>query len=91
MIIHNVSSCYRQCYNKEPWTFKKGKTGASLVVQGLRSPAPSAGGPGSIPDPGTRSHMLQLRIGMLQKMDPTCHNEKILPGTTKTQPGQIYG
>ena len=60
------------------------------MVQWLRSPAPNAGGPGSIPGQGTRAHMLQLRVGMLQKMDPICHNEKILPATTKTQCGQIY-
>ena len=42
------------------------------------------------PGQGTRAHMLQLRVGMLQKMDPTCHNEKILPATTKIQCGQRY-
>ncbi|TEA29277.1 hypothetical protein DBR06_SOUSAS14810096, partial [Sousa chinensis] len=36
-------------------------TGISLVVQWLRLHAPSAGGPGSIPGQGTRSHMLQRR------------------------------
>ena len=35
--------------------------GTSLVVQWLRLCAPNAGGPGSIPNQGTRSHMLQLR------------------------------
>ena len=34
----------------------------SLVVQWLRLRAPSAGGLGSIPGRGTRSHMLQLKI-----------------------------
>ena len=33
--------------------------GTSLVVQWLRLHAPSAGGLGSIPGQGTRSHMLQ--------------------------------
>ena len=32
-------------------------TGTSLVVQWLRLHAPKAGGPGSIPGQGTRSHM----------------------------------
>ena len=32
------------------------------MVQWLRLHAPSAGGLGSIPDRGTRSHMLQLKI-----------------------------
>ena len=36
--------------------------GTSLVVQWLRLRAPSAGGLGSIPGRGTRSHMLQLKI-----------------------------
>ncbi|TEA41399.1 hypothetical protein DBR06_SOUSAS7910076, partial [Sousa chinensis] len=34
----------------------------SLVVQWLRLHAPNAGGPGLIPDWGTRSHMPQLKI-----------------------------
>ena len=36
--------------------------GISLVVQWLRFCAPNAGGPGSIPRQGTRSHVLQLKI-----------------------------
>ena len=32
-------------------------TGTSLVVQWIRLYAPNAGGPGSIPGQGTRSHM----------------------------------
>ena len=47
--------------------------GTSLVAQGLRLLAPNAGGLGSIPDQGTRSHMLQL---------------KLLHATTKTQDSQ---
>ena len=35
----------------------------SVVVQGLRLCARNAGGPGSIPGQGTRSHVLQLRPG----------------------------
>ena len=41
--------------------FKNYESGTSLVVQGLRLWAPSAGGPGSIPGQGARSHTLQLR------------------------------
>ena len=37
-------------------------SGISLVVQWLRLCAPNAGGPGSIPGQGTRSHVLQLKI-----------------------------
>ena len=53
------------------------------MVQWLRLYASNAGGPGSIPGQGTKSHMLQLRVSMVQlkiprvttKMeDPTCHS-----------------
>ena len=40
--------------------------GTSLVVLWLRLHAPNAGGLGSVPCQGTRSHMLQLRVCMLQ-------------------------
>ena len=55
---------------------------ASLVVQWLRLQAPHAGGRDSIPDQGTRSHVLQLRVHMPQL--------KIPPATTKTQYRHIY-
>ena len=45
--------------------------GTSLVVQWLKLHAPSAGGLGSIPGQGTRSHMLQLRVLMPQLKDHT--------------------
>ena len=35
--------------------------GTSLVIQWLRLQDPNAGGLGSVPGQGTRSHMLQLR------------------------------
>ncbi|TEA32830.1 hypothetical protein DBR06_SOUSAS4210155 [Sousa chinensis] len=37
-----------------------------MVVQWVRLRDPSAGAPGLIPGRGTRSHMLQLRVGVLQ-------------------------
>ena len=40
---------------------KKINLGTSLVVQWLRLCAPNAGGLGSIPGQGARSHMQQLR------------------------------
>ena len=41
------------------------------MVQGLRLHAPNAGGLGLISGQGTRSHMLQLRVHMLQqKLQP---------------------
>ncbi|TEA36880.1 hypothetical protein DBR06_SOUSAS32310013, partial [Sousa chinensis] len=42
----------------------------SLVVQWLRLHAPNAGGLGSIPGQGTRSHMSQLRVRMPQLKIP---------------------
>ena len=56
-------------------------SGISLVVQWLRLCTPNAGGPGLIPGQGTRSHMLQLRVHMLQL--------KILYAATKTWCSQI--
>ena len=40
---------------------KESQLGTSLVTQWLRLHAPNAGGPFSIPDQGTRSHISQLR------------------------------
>ncbi|TEA29726.1 hypothetical protein DBR06_SOUSAS510336, partial [Sousa chinensis] len=42
----------------------------SLVVQWLRVHTPNAGGSGSIPGQGTRSHMLQLKVRMPQLKIP---------------------
>ena len=39
--------------------------GTSLMVQWLRLGAPSAGGPGSIPDQEIRSCLLQVKVHML--------------------------
>ena len=50
-------------YGCESRTIEKVSTGTSLLAQWLRLWAPNAGGPGSIPGQGTRSHMLQLRPG----------------------------
>ena len=54
--------------------------GTSVVVQWLRLCTPNAGGPSSIAGQGTRSHMLQLRVCMLQlkiphaaTKDSACH------------------
>ena len=57
--------------------------GTSLVVQRLRFQTPNAGGRGSIPSQGTRSHVLQLWVCMAQlkipcaatwEKDPACHS-----------------
>ena len=62
-----------------------GWLGTSLVVQWLGLHAPNAGrGPGltaPTPSQAARSHILQLRVGMLQANTP--------PATTKTQHSQI--
>lgn len=44
------------------FNMKENLKGAFLVVQWLRPPAPSEGGLGSIPGPGTRPHVLQMNI-----------------------------
>ena len=46
----------------------------SLVVQWLSLLAPNAGGPGPIPDQGTRSHKPQLRGHIPKLKDPACCN-----------------
>ncbi|TEA24167.1 hypothetical protein DBR06_SOUSAS2610126, partial [Sousa chinensis] len=55
----------------------------SLLAQSLRLHTPKAGGLGSIPGQGTRSHMPQLRVRMPQLRsrraskkieDSACHN-----------------
>ena len=50
--------------------------GEILMVQWLRLHAPNAGGPGSIPGQGTRSHMPQLKIlsAAMKTEDPGCCN-----------------
>ena len=48
-----------QVTNRMP--FKNYHRGTSLVVQGLRLRVRNAGGLGSIPGQGTRSHVLQLK------------------------------
>ena len=55
--------------------------GTSLVVQWLRFCPPSARGLGLIPDQGTRSHRLRLRVQLPQL--------KILHAPTKTWHSQI--
>ena len=66
---------------KEAKHIHKTESGTSLVVQRLRLRTPNAGGPGSIPGQGTRSHMLQLKIPHTTR--------KILRATTKTRRIQI--
>ena len=52
------------------------REGTSLVVQRLRLRVPSAGGLGSVPGQGTRSHMPATK---------SLPQLKILPASTKTQ------
>ena len=72
--------------------------GTSLVVQWLRLHTPNAGGQGSIPGQGTRSHMLQLRAHMPQPKNPHLATKrkhmlqwrtKILCAATKIQYSQL--
>ena len=66
--------CLHHCFMGSWMGMGSSEDGTSLVAQGLRLLAPNAGVLGSIPDQGTRSHMLQL---------------KLLHATTKTQDSQI--
>ena len=52
--------------SSENMRFKISRSWASLVVQWLRLGAPNSGDLGSVPGQGTRSHMPQLRVPMLQ-------------------------
>ena len=55
------------CMTKGPaglLNYKQKSVRTSLVVQWLRLCAPNAGGSGSIPGQGTRSHVLQQRSHM---------------------------
>ena len=56
--FHNLPSAH--LFNLIIQSFRN-THGTSLVVQWLRFHAPNAGGLGSIPEWGTRSHMQQLR------------------------------
>ena len=56
-------------------TFKKLKSGTSLLAQGIRLCAPNAGGPGSIPGQGTRSHMCAAtKSSHATTKEPACCN-----------------
>ena len=67
---------------------KKKEEGTSLVVQWLGLCAPNAGGPGSVPGQGARSHLPQLRVCMPQLK--ILHAATKIPHTaTKTQHSQI--
>ena len=53
---------------------KKMLSGASLVAQWLGLCAPNAGGPGSLPRRGTRSHMhAATKSSNATTKDPACH------------------
>ena len=55
--------------------FKRWDLGTCLVVQWLRLCTPSAGDPGLTSGQGTRSHMLQLRVHVLQLKDSSSRNK----------------
>ena len=70
--------------NHKNQALKKAHSGTSLVVQWLRLCTPNAGGPGSIPGQGTRSHMPQLKI--LHDTTKISHVATKIPSAiTKTQ------
>ena len=55
---------------------KRGPRGLPWWSSGYNSMPPMQGGPYSIPDQGTRSHMLQLKILHIEMKieDPECRN-----------------
>ena len=57
--------CKKRFFFPQKKILKK-KLGTSLVVQWLRLHAPNAGGSGSIPGQGARTHIPQLRVCMLR-------------------------
>ena len=57
-------------------TIRNFRRGTSLVVQCVRLHNPNAGGPGSIPGRGTRSHMhAATKSSHARTKDPACCNE----------------
>ena len=63
--------------------FKNMQKGTHLVAQGLRLQVPNAGDPGSSPDQGTRSFMLQL------KTQHAATKLKVPAAATKAQHSQV--
>ena len=80
-LCHLLAHTARCSFSELQITYIENESGTSLVVRGLRLYTLIAGDLCSIPNQGTRSHMLQLRACMPQV--------KILSATTKTQHGQI--
>ena len=66
---------------RERWATKSCDVGTSLVVQWLRPSSSQI--LGWIPDQGTRSHMLQLRVQTLQLKIPSAVNNKPNKQTNK--------
>ena len=66
------SEYMRYLVNKIP------RAGTSLVIQWLRLHIPKAGGLGSTPSQGTRSHMMQLKSSNAATEDPTATKIKDL-------------
>ena len=62
-----------------PCEEKKPVCGTSLVVQWVRCRASNAGGPGSIPGQGTRSHMpVATKKSARLNEDPACLNKDLV-------------
>ena len=64
----NALISYTYCRKPRFFLVKDGINGTSLVVQWLRLWAVNAGGLGLIPGQGTRSLMLQLRLGTVKNI-----------------------
>ena len=78
--------CFSLSFTVETWR----RLGISLVVQWLRLHTPKAGGPGSIPGQGTRSHVSQEWIHRPQQRVHMPQGRSMIPcATTKTWSSQI--
>ena len=64
--VFPLTSYFKDDNNNEAWSLKEHRHWDFHGDQWLRLHAPDAGGPGSIPDRGTRSHVPQLRVCMAQ-------------------------
>ena len=64
--IHNITYFDPGLSLALVWTHLKNLIETSLVVPWLQLCAPKARGPGLIPSRGTRAHILQLTVHMLQ-------------------------
>ena len=75
LFLDNRIICAENSKETTEHLLEENKWGTSLVVQWVRLHTPNAGGPGSIPGWGTRSHMhATTKKPTCRKENPTCCN-----------------